>query len=189
MERAASKYKVPADRLAAFAEVYAAQGERGAARWEDLLRKVRSTAEVEARIEQLPDLLASQADRLEGLARSARWPVAARVLLSSGRRAWAGLALLAEAALPGARRAHLRPRRGARRFRSLVPLRSCSPALRRPSRAARPCAASSGRCSSAARSGRICCRARSGSAAGRAATGRTSRAPTTPSAPRPYMFL
>jgi len=56
--KCAEKLKVPPERLAAFTEVYEAQGERGAPRWEDFLRKVRSSAEVEARIAQRPELLA-----------------------------------------------------------------------------------------------------------------------------------
>ena len=42
MESAAARLKVPPDRLAAFAEVYAAQGEL-ARNYEALLQKVRST--------------------------------------------------------------------------------------------------------------------------------------------------
>ncbi|CAE8634516.1 unnamed protein product [Polarella glacialis] len=53
----AAQLRVPAEKLSAFAEVYEALGARGAERWEELLRKVRSTAEVEQRIVQRPDLL------------------------------------------------------------------------------------------------------------------------------------
>eukprot|EP00966_Prymnesium_polylepis_P041110 953993-Prymnesium_polylepis.1 len=62
MEQCAAKLGVPPDRLPAFAEVYAAQGERGARNWEALLRKVRSAVEVEARIGQRPELLAKATD-------------------------------------------------------------------------------------------------------------------------------
>lgn len=54
----AERLQVPKAKLAAFAEVYEAQGERGARRWEEFLRKVRSSAEVESRLEERPELLA-----------------------------------------------------------------------------------------------------------------------------------
>ena len=53
MEAAAAKLRVPSDRLPGFAEVYAAQGERNAKHWERYLAKVRSHAEVAARLEEL----------------------------------------------------------------------------------------------------------------------------------------
>ena len=50
-EAEAARLGVPPERFAAFAEVFAAVGRRGAADWEGLLAKVRSAAEVEARID------------------------------------------------------------------------------------------------------------------------------------------
>mmetsp|Transcript_424 Transcript_424/g.784 ORF Transcript_424/g.784 Transcript_424/m.784 type:complete len:269 (+) Transcript_424:30-836(+) len=55
---AATSLGVPTEKLAAFTEVYEAQGPRGARRWKEFLSKVRSAAEVEQRIAERPELLA-----------------------------------------------------------------------------------------------------------------------------------
>ena len=60
-EAEAQKLGVPPDRLAAFAEVYAALGRRGAQSWQSLLDKVRSSAEVEAAIAARSDELFADA--------------------------------------------------------------------------------------------------------------------------------
>jgi hypothetical protein len=61
MQALAETLLVPPEKLPAFAEVFAAKGERGAQQWESLLLKVRSASEVEARIDELPELLAALA--------------------------------------------------------------------------------------------------------------------------------
>ncbi|CAK0838563.1 unnamed protein product [Prorocentrum cordatum] len=60
-EQLATKLRVPPERLEAFLEVYESQGERGSHRWEELLAKVRSGAEVRERIAQRPELLGAYA--------------------------------------------------------------------------------------------------------------------------------
>jgi len=57
MASLAAELGVPADKMPAFMEVYEAQGDRGARRWEDFLKKVRSSAEVRQRIAERPELL------------------------------------------------------------------------------------------------------------------------------------
>lgn len=58
VEAAAKQLNVPPAKFAAFKEVYDAQGARGAQRWEEYLKKVRSNAEVEQRLAERPELLA-----------------------------------------------------------------------------------------------------------------------------------
>eukprot|EP00933_Yihiella_yeosuensis_P076255 TRINITY_DN85939_c0_g1_i1.p1 TRINITY_DN85939_c0_g1~~TRINITY_DN85939_c0_g1_i1.p1 ORF type:complete len:273 (+),score=41.76 TRINITY_DN85939_c0_g1_i1:88-906(+) len=58
-EELASKLGIPATKLAAFKEVYEAQGPHNARRWEEYLKKVRSSSEVEHRISERPELLSS----------------------------------------------------------------------------------------------------------------------------------
>ena len=61
-EAAAARLGVPAERFAAFAEVFACQGARGAKNYDSLLSKVRSNAEVEAALSDLASELSFTAD-------------------------------------------------------------------------------------------------------------------------------
>lgn len=63
--RLAEELKVPQERFAAFAEVFEAQGDRGARRWDEFLGKVRSSVEVEQRITERPELLAELKEKLD----------------------------------------------------------------------------------------------------------------------------
>ena len=56
-DAAAAKFEVPTTMRAAFAEVYACQGQRGAKGWQSMLAKVRSSVEVTARILELGESL------------------------------------------------------------------------------------------------------------------------------------